>query len=296
MTISAEHGQNVGDLLDAALELLPRQPLEEDPDAPLRLALVGRPNVGKSSLLNRLLGQERAVVSDIPGTTRDSVDSLLERGGQRYLLVDTAGIRRNRLLKENDDHVSVVLAKRSIERAEVAVLVLDAAEGLREMDATIGGYVADAGRAVVLAVNKWDLKDELGLKQRQFEEGLRERLKFLPFASVVYVSARSGKGLATLLQEAQRARESWLKRVTTGELNRLLAQLQRKQAPKAKGAHAVTILFGAQIGTAPPTFALSINHPVDLHFSYLRYVENQIRERFGFGGTPIVLKVRFRRH
>lgn len=296
VTISAEHGQNVGDLLDLALEFLPQQPLEEDPDAPLRLALVGRPNVGKSSLLNRLLGQERSVVSDIPGTTRDSVDSLLERAGQRYLLVDTAGIRRNRLLKENVDHVSVVLAKRSIERAEVAVLVLDAAEGLREMDATIGGYVADAGRAVVLAVNKWDLKDELGLKQRQFEEGLRERLKFLPYASVVYVSARSGKGLAALLQQAQRARQSWRQRVTTGELNRLLAQLQRKQAPKAKGAHAVTILFGAQIGTEPPTFALSINHPVDLHFSYLRYVENQLRERFGFEGTPIVLKVRFRRH
>jgi GTP-binding protein len=221
---------------------------------------------------------------------------LLERDGRRYLLVDTAGIRRSRHLKENVDHVSVVLARRSLERAEVAVLVLDAAEGVREMDATIGGYVAEAGRAVVLAVNKWDLKDEHGLRQRKFEEDLRDRLKFLPYAKIVFVSARTGRGLAALLQQASRARESWSQRVTTGELNRLLAQAQKKQAPKAKGSHAITILFGAQVGIQPPTFALSINQPVDLHFSYQRYLENQIRARFGFEGTPIVLKVRFRRH
>jgi GTPase len=297
LPISAEHGQGVGDLLDAALDGLPRVTLEEDENAPLRIALVGRPNVGKSSLLNRLLGEERAVVSAIPGTTRDAVDSLLERGGKRYLFVDTAGIRRVRLLKENVDHVSVVQARRSIDRCDVAVLVLDTADGLREMDATIGGYLQEAGRGVVLAVNKWDLAGDRALKQRTFEQDVRDHLKFLPWAPLVFVSALSGKGLGILLRAAEHAQAARHKRVTTGELNRLLAKAAEAFAPKAaKGGHPVRILFGAQVGVAPPTFVLSLSHPVDLHFSYKRYLENQIRQKFGFEGSPIVLKVRTRRH
>jgi GTP-binding protein len=295
--ISAEHGQGVGDLLDAALEGLPRVAPVEDDDRPLRIALVGRPNVGKSSLLNRLLGAERAVVSPIAGTTRDAVDSLLVRGGKRFLFVDTAGIRRVRLLKENVDHVSVVQARRSIDRADVAILVMDAVEGLREMDATIGGYMKDAGCAVVLAVNKWDLAPEHALKMRTFEQDVRDHLKFLPYAPVLFVSAESGKGVSTLLKAAERGQASREKRVTTGELNRLLAKAAEAFAPKAaKGGHPVHILYGAQIGIAPPTFAISLSHDVDLHFSYKRYLENKIREGFGFEGTPIVLKVKARRH
>src|SRR6185436_14984588 len=176
--ISAEHGQGVGDLLDAALEGLPRVEASAEAKPPVSVALVGRPNVGKSSLLNRLVGSERAVVSAVPGTTRDSVDELFERRGRRYRLVDTAGIRRVRLLKENVDHVSVVLARRAIGRADVAVLVLDAESGLREMDATIGGEVVEAGAGVVIAVNKWDLANERGLKERRFSESVRDDLKF----------------------------------------------------------------------------------------------------------------------
>jgi GTPase len=294
--ISAEHGQGVGDLLDAALAGFPRVESEDEAPPP-RLALVGRPNVGKSSLLNRLLGEERAVVSTVPGTTRDAVDSPIERGGRRYLLVDTAGIRRIRLLKENVDHVSVVQARRAIERADVAVLVLDAETGLREMDATIAGSLLEAGVGVVLAVNKWDLAREKGLRERPFTRTVREELKFLPWAPLVFVSAVTGRGLGQLLAtvgQVQKVRQS---RVTTGELNRLLAHAVAAHAPKAdKGSRPVRILYGSQIGTAPPSFALSVSQPVDLHFSYKRYLENRIREAFGFEGTPVRLRVRHRRH
>jgi GTP-binding protein len=297
LAISAEHGQGVGDLLDAALGELPRVEVPDEVDAPLRIAIVGRPNVGKSSLLNRLLGVERSVVSPIPGTTRDAVDSLLERGGKRYLFVDTAGIRKVRHLDENVDHVSVVQARRSLERADVALVILDAAEGLRDMDATIAGYVQEAGRPVVLVVNKWDVAGEHELKQRAFEQAVRDRLKFLAWAPVLFVSAKTGKGLGAMLSAAARAHEASRTRVATGPLNRLLGRATEAHAPKAaKGSYAVKLLFATQIGVAPPTFMLSVNHPVDLHFSYKRYLENQLREEFGFRGTPIVLKVRGRRH
>ncbi len=294
--VSAEHGQGIGDLLDAALEGQARVEPEEDEAPPISLALVGRPNVGKSSILNRLLGRERAVVSAIPGTTRDSVDELFERGGKRYRLVDTAGIRRVRLLKENVDHVSVVQSRRAIERADVAVLVLDVESGFREMDATIGGEIVEAGAGVVVAVNKWDVAVEKKLAQRAFEREMRDHLKFLPWAPLVFLSAKTGKGVGTLLDAVDRVHAARSARVTTGELNRLLARAAERYAPKAdKGSQQVRILFGSQIGIAPPTFAVSINHPVDLHFSYRRYLENQIREVFGLEGAPIRIKVRYRR-
>ena len=296
VSISAEHGIGVGDLLDDALAGLPRLEVPEE-EAPARLALVGRPNVGKSSLLNRLLNAERAVVSPIPGTTRDAVDSLLVRGEERYLFVDTAGIRKQRLLKEAVDHVSVVQARRSIERCDVAIVVLDADEGLKEMDATIAGYAHEAGRGIVVAVNKWDLAKERSLKMRAFEQDVRELLKFLSYAPIVFVSARTGRGLGDLLRHAREVREASRTRVTTGQLNRVLARAAEQLAPKAaKGADAVKILYASQIGVAPPTFLVRLNHPVSLHFSYRRYLENQLRAAFGFQGSPIVLKVQTRPH
>jgi GTP-binding protein len=293
--VSAEHGLGIGDLLDSAMQGLPSVSPEEGEEKLLSLALVGRPNVGKSSILNRLVGRERAVVSPVPGTTRDSVDEVFERKGRRYRLVDTAGIRRVRLLKENVDHVSVVQSRRAIERADVAVLVLDAESGLREMDATIGGEVLEAGAGVVIAVNKWDLAPEKKLAQRAFERDVRDHLKFVPWAPVIFLSATTGRGLAALMEAVERVNTARKERVTTGELNRLLAHAAAAYPPKAdKGNQPVRILYGSQIGTAPPTFAVSINHPVDLHFSYRRYLENQIREAYGFEGTPIRLKVRHR--
>jgi GTP-binding protein len=296
VAVSAEHGLGVGDLLDEALRGLPRVELPEE-TPPLRLALVGRPNVGKSSLLNKLLGQDRAVVSAVPGTTRDAVDSLLVKEGRRYLFVDTAGIRRQRLLKEAVDHVSVVQSKKTIEHSDIVLLVLSAEEGLREMDATIAGYIQEAGKGVVVAVNKWDLAAEAKVTQKGFGAEIERHLKFLPWAPVVYLSAATGRGLTALLKAADRVQTERLKRITTGELNRMLLKAQQGYAPKAeKGNADVKIMYGAQIGVAPPRFSISLNHPVNLHFSYKRYLENQIRAAFGFEGTPIVLKVRTRRH
>jgi GTP-binding protein len=295
-SISAEHGLGIGDLLDIVLEGMPVVEPEAEAKPPVRVALVGRPNVGKSSIMNRLLGKERAVVSAVPGTTRDAVDEPFERRGRRYLLVDTAGIRRVRLLKENVDHVSVVQARRAIARCEVAVVVLDAESGLREMDATIGGEVVEAGAGVVVAVNKWDLAGERKLQTGAFERDVRDTLKFLSWAPVVFLSARDGRGIASLLRAVDAVHAARTSRVTTGELNRLLASAADAHVPRpAKGSRPVKILFGSQIGTAPPTFALSINQPGNLHFSYLRYLENRIREALGFQGTPIRLKVRQRR-
>jgi GTPase len=297
LSLSAEHGKGVGDLLDAMLAGVPRVAPPEDEEEGLKLALVGRPNVGKSSLLNSLLGTERAVVSAIPGTTRDAVDTTFKRGKKTYRLVDTAGIRRGRLLKENVDHVSVVQARHSLERADVALLVLDAADGLKEMDATIGGYAAEAGRGVVIVVNKWDLAKEKGLTPRAFEEAVRDHLKFLGFAPLVYVSAKDGHGTSKMLTVADRVGKACATRVSTGEFNRLLARAAQAYAPKAnKGGHAVKMLYGTQIGVHPPTFLITLNHPVDLHFSYQRYLENQIRKEHGFEGSPIRLKVRTRKH
>jgi GTP-binding protein len=294
--ISAEHGQGIGDLLDAALQGLPRTEIDEEVAPPLRLALVGRPNVGKSSIMNRLLGDERAVVSAIPGTTRDSVDSPFEQEGRRYLLVDTAGIRRVRLLKENVDHVSVVQARRAVEHADVALVVVDAETGLKDMDATIAGRALEAGVGLVLVVNKWDTAKAGGASRRGFEREMRDHFKFLAWAPVVFVSAVTGKGLGQLLRTAGAVQDARTSRVTTGEFNRLLARATEAHLPKpARGGGLVKILYGSQIGTAPPTFALSLNRPVDLHFSYQRYLENRIREAFGFQGTPLRLKIRHRK-
>jgi GTP-binding protein len=295
--ISAEHGRGIGDLLDQMTSRIARAPLVEEPEAALRLALVGRPNSGKSSLLNRLVRQERALVSEIPGTTRDAVDSLLVKGDRRYVIVDTAGIRRQRLLEQNVDHVSVVQSRRSIDRADVVVLVLDAETGLREMDATIAGYAAEAGRGIVVAVNKWDRAPELGRKQRSFSEEIGDALKFMPFAPIVFLSAKTGLGLTRLLAAVDRVAAARRKRVTTGELNRVLAKLQAGYAPKAaKGGHPTKILYGTQVGIAPPTFLISLSHQGGLHFSYKRYLENQLRKEFGFEGTPLVINIRHRRH
>jgi GTP-binding protein len=297
LAISAEHGLGVGDLLDEALARVPKVEVAEEGEKPLRLAIVGRPNVGKSSLLNRFVGQSRAVVSAVPGTTRDAVDSLFEKGGKQYLFVDTAGIRRVRLLKENVDHVSVVQARRALERADVAILVLDATEGMREMDATIGGYALEAGRPTVIVVNKWDEADARGLKQKKVTEDVRDHLKFLSWAKIVYTSAKTGKGLTAILLAAEKAAAAGRTRMTTGQFNRFLAETAQRFPPKAmKGNHQVKILFGTQIGISPPTYALSLNHPVDLHFSYRRYLENQLRETLDLEGTPVVIKVRTRKH
>jgi GTP-binding protein len=296
LPISAEHARGIDELLDAALARLPEAADAALPGADLPVAIVGRPNVGKSSMLNRLLGADRALVSSIAGTTRDAVDSELLRDGRRYRLVDTAGIRKVRALKEGVDHVAVVQAKRAIERAEVVVLVVDAGTGCVDMDATIGGYATDAGRGVVIAANKWDLARASGVRPEALHQDLRDALKFLAWAPIVNTSATEGRGMGSLLKAVDRVAEAQRQRVATGPLNRVIARAVAEHTPPGRGTHPVRVLFASQIGVLPPTFALKLSQPVALHFSYLRYLENRLREAFGFEGTPVVIKASQRRH
>jgi len=261
------------------------------------VAIVGRPNAGKSSLVNLLLQEERRIVSEVPGTTRDSVDSVLTWHGQSVRLVDTAGIRRpGKVAKAGAiEGLSVMLARRAIERADVVVLVLDATAGIADQDAAIIGAAVDAGRGIVSVANKWDLMKERGPDAAKvFDEDLRYRLKFLDFAPVLHVSAKTGERASKLLEAVDRVAKARTARVSTGELNRFIAQITAVHIPVASGRRRVRILYAVQTAVAPPTFVLFTNVATDLHFSYLRYLENRLREQYGFFGSPIRLTVRGR--
>lgn len=295
MPISAEQG-DVGDLLDRVVALLdpPRTP-GEDPPSRIRIAILGRPNVGKSSMLNRLTGDRRAIVSEVAGTTRDAVDADIEWAGRPYTIVDTAGIRKVRQLDDPADHVAVVLARRAVERADVAVLMISAEEGVKEMDATIGGLAQESGRAVVIAVNKWDRAKDFEQTSEKVREAIERRLKFLEFARVVFVSAKTGLGRKDLFSAVDRAYSEWSKRVATGPLNRVLEQAaQRHPLKMQRGSDSVNLLYASQIRVRPPLFVLSLNRSGRLHFASERYLENRIRAEFGFEGTPIRILARAR--
>ena len=299
MEVSAEHGTGVGDLMDEIVARLPaggRQTVvAEVPET--AVAIVGRPNAGKSSLVNLLLQEERMIVSEVPGTTRDSVDSVLTWHGQRVRLVDTAGIRRpGKVAKAGAiEGLSVMLARRAIERADVVVLVLDATEGIADQDAAIIGAAVDAGRGIVVVANKWDLMKERGPDAAKvFDEDLRFRLKFLDFAPVLHVSAKTGERASKILEAVDRVSKARAMRVSTGELNRFIAQITAVHIPVGSGRRRVRILYAVQTAVAPPTFVLFTNVASELHFSYLRYLENRLREQYGFFGSPIRITVRRR--
>jgi GTP-binding protein len=323
VAISAEHGHGIGDLLDEVFAVLtfpeaeaepePEEPAEEDSDETLhrthgeyeqyetRLAIIGRPNVGKSTLLNALTGTSRAIVSPIAGTTRDAVDEVVEYKGQQLRIIDTAGIRRKGKTHLMAEKLSVVMARRHLEAADVSLLVIDATEGVTASDATIGGYAHESGRSVVIVVNKWDLvtshrTDGKPPADREiFEEQLRRHLKYLNYAPVVFISAahakQDGRSLGRLLDTAIRVAQERRKRVSTGQMNRFLEKIdfQRAGVPQA---NKMRIFYMTQAAVAPPTFILFTDRDVKLHFSFQRFLENQIREAFGFEGSPIWLKTR----
>jgi GTP-binding protein len=255
-----------------------------------RVALIGRPNAGKSSLLNKLVGEERSLVDDRPGTTRDTIDALVRWQDQPLVVLDTAGIRRKSKVSETVESVSVLRAVRAIERAEVVVLMCDAAEGVAEQDAKILGLAVDRGRAVVVALNKTDLLD--GKKIKQLEEGAREKLSFVPWAPVVKLSAKTGRGVGQLVTTVAAARAAWVQRVPTGAMNRFFEEVIATHPPPTNQGRATRLYYVTQAETGPPTFVVVANWPEAVHFSYRRYVENQIRKRFGFEGAPI--RVRYR--
>ncbi len=299
--IAAEHGIGVGDLLDAVVAHLPaRREGRQAPDTSageVSVAIVGRPNVGKSSLVNRLLREERVMVSEEPGTTRDAVDVLLRWRKRDFRIVDTAGIRRpGRVAGSGQvEAVSVVVARRAIEKADVAVLVIDSVEGPTDQDAAIAGEADKAGCGVIIAANKWDLQKGKGPDfAKAFDDELRRRLKFLEYAQVLHVSAATGERTPKLVEAIDKVAEARRRRVSTGELNRFIEAVTAVHPPTSPGRREVKILYAAQTGIEPPTFVFFTNVATEFHFSYERFLTNRLRESFGFAGTPIRLHVRRR--
>ncbi|WP_206830391.1 ribosome biogenesis GTPase Der [Alicyclobacillus fructus] len=291
---SAEHGRGTGDLLDAVVSALPKAGEEDGDEDAIRIAFVGRPNVGKSSLVNRLLGEERVMVSPVAGTTRDAIDTPLERDGQAYVLVDTAGMRRKGKVYERIEKYSVLRALRALDRADVAFVVLDAQTGIVEQDKRVAGYALDAGCAIAFVVNKWDAIEKDDKTAHRFEEKIRQEFPFLRFAPVIFVSALTGQRVGRLLDLAKEIAEYHAMRVPTATLNRVLADAQVSVSPPSKGGRRLRIYYGTQVGVKPPTFVIFVNDTELSHFSYERYLENQLREAFGFRGTPIRMVLRAR--
>ncbi|MEW5899247.1 MAG: ribosome biogenesis GTPase Der [Bacillota bacterium] len=293
--VSAALGLNTGDLLDQILQALPAREEEACPEELIRVAVVGRPNVGKSSLVNKILGFERVIVSPQPGTTRDAIDTLFEHAGRRFLLVDTAGIRRKSKIDEATERYSVMRAFKAIDSCDVSLVMLDALEGVTEQDKRIAGYVHEKGKASILTVNKWDLLKKDKRAADRYREEVDQELPFLSYAPVAFISALTGKGIRQLLQLVVDVWGEFNRTIPTGSLNALLADLQLRNPPPSQKGKRLKIFYGTQVQNRPPTFALFVNDPELLHFSYLRYLENQLRLAWGFTGTPLRFFFRRRR-
>ena len=280
--VSSEHGLGIDELLDHITREFPNEPDRASQEG-IRVAIIGRPNVGKSTLLNSLTGQERSIVSPEAGTTRDAVDETVVHDGTRFIFVDTAGIRRKGKTKAMAEKLSVVMARRNIRLADIVLVVMDATEGFVALDATIAGYAHEGGRPVILCINKWDLTP--AAKRREFEQNMRDRLKFLDYAPMIFMSALKGTGVEKLLALIKKINESAFKRVTTGELNRFVENLHFEERK---------VLYITQTSVRPTSFVLFTDKAGPLHFSHERYLANQLRKRFGFEGTPIHLTIRGR--
>jgi GTP-binding protein len=296
--VSALHGRGFGELEAALVEALPEVETEdlEDEAAPPRIALIGRPNAGKSSLLNRILGEDRTLVDSRPGTTRDAIDALLERDGKRYVFIDTAGIRRKgKVAKEGSavESLSVLAAIRSIERSHVVIMLCDASEGVAEQDAKILGLAEERGRAMIVVLNKMDLLSRTDAGKA--EENARDKLTFAPYVPVVRLSAKTGRGVGELMATVDRVHGDFLKRVGTGELNRFFEAVLEQRPPPTQGGRAPRLYYVTQASVAPPTFVAMTNAPDSIHFSYRRFVINQLRKQFGFEGVPIRVHYKERR-
>jgi GTPase len=292
--ISAEHNRGIGDLMDAVVAALPLRGVSPAEDEVAKIAVVGRPNVGKSSLVNRLLGFERVVANPTPGTTRDSVDTFFTCNKKRYMLIDTAGIRRKGKTIEKIEKYSVMDALRSIARADVALIVIDAMQGVTEQDEKIAGYAYEAGRACIFVVNKWDIPEKDNSTLGKFVETIRTEFKYLPFAPIVFVSALTGQRIGQIMEEVANVMEQFTRRVTTSELNRVFSEaVENHHAPLFQGRR-VKFYYATQVGTKPPAFVIFTNRPEGIHFSYERYLANRLRDAFGFAGTPLNLMFRGR--
>ena len=293
--ISALHGTGVGDLLDEIMAALPPALSEEEEPEAVKIALVGRPNVGKSSLLNRLLGEERAIVSPVPGTTRDSIDTYVNWEGQPLLLIDTAGIRRRGRIDQGIEKYSVLRAIKAISRADVVMLLLDAQDVVTAQDAHVAGYILDENCSVVVLVNKWDVVEKDTHTMDAYTERIRAELKFLDFVPVLFISALTGQRVDKILPLALQVCQERTRRIPTAELNRLVEEIKVRHTPPHKGKRQLKLLYATQAGVEPPTFVFFVNDARLVHFSYERYIENQIRRQYTYLGTPIKLVFRSRK-
>ncbi len=292
--VSAAHGLQIGDLLDKVIAHFPKEPGQDYDEAVIKVAVIGRPNVGKSSLVNAILGEERVIVSDIPGTTRDAIDTFFTRGDRSFVIIDTAGMRRKGNISDPLERYSVLRALRAVDRCDVALLLIDATSGVTEQDTKIAGYAHEAGRGIVIVVNKWDLipKDEKTMQGYQAK--VRQQLAFLDYAPITFVSALTGKRVQEVVDLIEFTAEQHAARIPTANLNEVLEEAIAANEPPTDKGKRLKIFYITQVGVKPPAFAIFVNTPSLLHFSYRRFLENKLRAAYGFQGTPLIFHVRER--
>lgn len=295
VTISASQGLGLGDMLDRVVENFDKSIFEEEEDEYIRIAMIGKPNVGKSSLINKLLGEERVIVSDVPGTTRDAIDSYLETEEGKFILIDTAGLRRKSKVKEEIERYSVVRTYAAIERADVCILMIDATEGITEQDEKIIGYAHDLRKAIMVIVNKWDLVEKDDKTLDKFKKELQSNLKFLSYAEYLFISALTGQRTHKVLQMAKYCYDNYNKRISTGILNDVISKAVLMKEPPTVGVKRMKIYYATQVATRPPKFVFFVNDESTRQFSYERYLENQLRNSFDFKGTGIQIEYRQRK-
>lgn len=292
MAVSAIQSLGLGDLLDAAYEYFPKTDEDEIDEEIIKIAVIGRPNAGKSSLINRLIGEERVIVSNIPGTTRDAIDTYFEKDGQKYLLIDTAGIRRKSKVDEKIERLSVMRSFSAVERADVCILMIDANEGIAEQDAKIAGYAHEEGKATVVAVNKWEIVEKETGTMNKYKTKVHEQLSFMQYAPVEFISAKTGLRIEKLFPLIKEVFEQHSMRIKTGALNDIITEATLKVQPPSDKGKRLKIYYGTQVSVKPPTFVLFVNSKELAHFSYVRYIENQIRNAFDLQKTPVRFIIR----
>ena len=293
--LSASSRLGIGDLLDEVTKYFRVSQEAEEEDERPRIAIVGKPNVGKSSIINRLLGENRLIVSDIAGTTRDAVDATVKRNGKEYVFIDTAGLRRKSKIKEELERFSIIRTVTAVERADVVVVVIDATEGITEQDAKIAGVAHQRGKGIIIAVNKWDAVEKDNKTVNQFTSKVREVLSYMPYAEILYISAATGQRLVKLYDYIDVVIENQNLRVSTGVLNEIMTEAVALQQPPSDKGKRLKLFYVTQVGVKPPTFVIFVNDKELMHFSYTRYIENKIREAFGFRGTSLKFIIRERK-
>ena len=293
--VSASSRLGLGDMLDEVVEHFPDGTEEEEEDERPRIAIIGRPNAGKSSIINKLLGEERVIVSDIAGTTRDAIDTEVRRNGHEYVFIDTAGLRRKSKIKEDIERYSIIRTVSAVERCDVAILVIDASEGVTEQDAKIAGIAHERGKGMIIAVNKWDLIEKNDKTIYKFTEDIRDVLSFMPYAEMIFISAKTGQRLPKLFETIDAVIQNHALRIATGVLNEIVSEAVAMQQPPTDKGKRLKIYYVTQVSVKPPTFVVFVNDKELMHFSYTRYLENRIRDTFGFRGTPLKFIIRERK-